>query len=95
MATLKPKIRCVRCGKKSGGTMRFISDGHYVHLGSCTPQDKARNGTHANWPLTTRHINGEPMVLDNLRQLRAAEQAYGVSSEVYNQDSSNRNEQAY
>lgn len=90
----KEKTVCIACGE-TGGKFRFLATGDWVHIGRCAPAGTPRHGTHANWPLTTTHISGEPMVLENLGQLRAAERSYGVSSEVYNMDAGNRNEQAY
>jgi hypothetical protein len=86
--------RCAVC-KEKGGRFRLRLDGKWVHVGRCVPVGESRVGTHANWPLTTTHLGGPnlgPMTFENLPQLRAAEKAFGVSSEAYNYDRSNRSE---
>lgn len=85
------KTICARCGE-SGGRFRLVGD-NWVHVGRCSTGDKSRNGTHANWPLVTSHVgnpNDGPMVIENLSHLRRVEKEYGISSDAYNNDSSNR-----
>jgi len=90
-----PKMtKCADCGEK-GGRFRMRADGTWVHVGRCTPIAASRNGTHANWPIVTSHLGGpnlQPVVIENLAQLRQAEKNYGCSSEAYNMDRSNRSE---
>jgi hypothetical protein len=86
--------KCAVCGEK-GGRLRLRGDGKWEHVGRCAAVAAPRNGMHANWPIVTEHLGGPnlgPVVIENLRQLRAVEKQYGCSSEAYNYDRSNRSE---
>ena len=89
---MRKPTKCALC-KQTGGRFRFRDGkGDWVHV-KCSGSQVSRDGTHKNWPLTTSHIlgpNHAPMTFDNLRQLRSAERNFGIMSEAYNMDSSNR-----
>ena len=93
---MKKKTRCANCGTTVAMTGRFrfrAAHGDYVCVGGCQPAEKSRDGLHKNWPLVTREIlgpNHEPMVINNLRQLRQVEKEHGISSGAYSYDSSNQ-----
>jgi hypothetical protein len=79
--------RCAAC-KQRGGKFRLVGT-KWVHVG-CAKAVQPRDGTHKNWPLVTTAITGEEMVIQSLPHMRRVEREYGVSSDVYNNDSSNR-----
>jgi hypothetical protein len=85
------KTICARCGD-GGGRMIFRGDKYY-HVNRCTASTKHRDSAKSTFPFTTTQIAGPgqaPIEVKSMRHLRQLESSYGVSSDVYNNDRSNR-----
>lgn len=82
------KTVCTRCGN-TGGRFRLRGDG-WVCVPNCAV-DGNRDSARSTFPFTTTHIgtDGQPIVVESMRHLRKLENAYGVHSSVYNNDSGN------
>jgi len=80
------KTRCAACGQRGG---RFVfRAGKYFHMSRCIAP--AKNRVPSTFPFTTRNMgDGKPITVQSMRHLRQLEKQHGVSSEVYNYDSSN------
>ena len=80
------KTKCAACGEYGG---RFVLRGSkYFHVSRCIAS--ARSRTISTFPFTTRNMgDGAPIKVESMRHLRQLEKQHGVSSEVYNYDSSN------
>ena len=84
-------IRCSICGESGG---RFVLRGKkWLHKRNCAPVAKRRDTAFSTFPFTTsniRDVNEGPVTVESMRHLRQLEKEYGVSSDAYNNDQSNR-----
>lgn len=81
--------KCGICGETTGRFRFRFSKGDWVHVGKCI-QDARRDAAKGVFPYTLEHVTpGQPIVVENLRQLRAVERQHGVFVQAFNSDAHN------
>jgi hypothetical protein len=83
---------CAVCGK-TGGRFRFVGEGKWAHVKSCSHVNVRFEPGKNLWDFSTRNIgndpNAGPIHVQSLSHLRRLEKEYGVNSVAGNMDSNN------
>lgn len=87
------KTICAACG--DGGGSFVMRGSKWFHKDRCTKVSRMRDQAKSTFPFKTNHITGPndgPVTVQSMRHLRQLENRHGVSSDVYNNDTTYQGE---